>query len=418
MNVTLYLQALLGIAVFVALALPLSSNVRKINWKLVGIAILLQFAICFLLVKVPLISAAFAHVNELVGALGDATRQGTTFVYGYLGGGTPPFTVTNPNTVVTFAFQVLPLVIVMSALSALLWYWRILPLIVRAIAWVFERALGTRGPAGLGATANIFLGQVEAPLLVRPYLATMSRYELLLLMTAGMATIAGSVMVIYAAMLGEQFQGVLVQLLIKSIMSVPASILFAHVMLPAEPHSEFEGKDPPRLYTGAFDAITRGTSDGLNVYLSILAILIVLIAFVALLNGTVGLLPDVYGAPLSLERVAGWIFAPLAWLMGIPWSEAPTAGSLIGLKTVLNEFIAFLQLAEMPPEALSERSRLITIYALCGFANFASIGIQISGIGAMAPERRHDLADLAIRALIGATLASLMTGAVVGIVAY
>lgn len=418
MNWTLYLQALLGIAVFVALALPFSSNVRAINWKLVGIAVVLQFVICAVLLKVPLISDAFAYVNDAVGALSEATRKGTTFVYGYLGGGPPPFTVANPNAMVTFAFNVLPLVIVMSALSALLWYWRILPVIVRAIAWVFERALGTRGPAGLGATANIFLGQVEAPLLVRPYLATMSRYELLLLMTAGMATIAGSVMVIYAAMLGAQFQDILAQLLIKSIMSVPAAILFAHVMLPAEPHSEFEGKDPPRLYSSAFDAITRGTSDGLNVYLSILAILIVLIAFVALLNGAVGLLPAVGGAPLSLERVAGWVFAPLAWLMGIPWSEAPTAGSLIGVKTVLNEFIAFLQLADMPPEALSERSRLITIYALCGFANFASIGIQISGIGAMAPERRDDLAALAVRALIAATLASLMTGAIVGIVAF
>ena len=418
MNWTLYLQALAGIAVFVALALPFSSNVRKINWKLVAGAIALQFAICFLLIKVPVISSAFAHVNEAVGALGEATKKGTTFVYGYLGGGEPPFTVANPNTLVTFAFQVLPLVIVMSALSALLWYWRILPAVVRAIAWVFERALGTRGPAGLGATANIFLGQVEAPLLVRPYLATMSRHELLLLMTAGMATIAGSVMVIYAAMLGQQFEGVLVQLLIKSIMSVPAAILFAHVMLPAEPHSEFESKHPPRIYEGTFDAITRGTSDGLNVYLSILAILIVLIAFVALLNGAVGALPEVNGAPLSLERIAGWLFAPLAWLMGMPWEEALVAGSLIGVKTVLNEFIAFLQLAEVPPEALSERSRLITIYALCGFANFASIGIQISGIGAMAPERRNDLADLAIRARVGATLASLMTGAIVGLVAF
>lgn len=418
MNLTLYLQALAGIAVFVTLALPFSSSIRSINWKLVAGAIVLQFVICFLLLEVPLISDAFANVNRAVNALGEATRKGTSFVYGYLGGGPTPFTVTNPGSVATFAFQVLPLVIVMSALSALLWQWRILPLVVRAIAAVFERTLGTRGPAGLGATANIFLGQVEAPLLVRPYLATMSRYELLLLMTAGMATIAGSVMVIYAAMLGEQFQGILSHLLTKSIMSVPAAILFAHVMLPTEPHSEFEGREPPRIYQGTMDAITRGTSDGLNVYLSILAILIVLIAFVALANGAVGLLPDVNGAPLSLERIAGWIFAPIAWLMGVPWSEAATAGSLLGVKTVLNEFIAYLQLAEIPAESLSERSRLITIYGLCGFANFASIGIQISGIGAMAPERRGDLADLAFRALVAATLASCMTGAVVGIVAF
>lgn len=418
MNWTLYLQAMLGIAVFVALAMPFSTNRRGIRWGLVAGAIALQFAICVLLLKVPVISNGFAYINDAVGALGSATRQGTSFVYGYLGGGDTPFTVTNPNAIVTFAFTVLPLVIVMSALSALLWYWRVLPLVVRGISFVFERVLGTRGPAGLGATANIFMGQVEAPLLVRPYIATMTRYELLILMTAGMATIAGSVMVIYAAMLGEQFQGVLTHLLIKSIMSVPASILFAHVLIPESTSSELDGGQAPRIYEGTMDAISRGTSDGLNIYLNILAILIVLIAFVALANDAIGLLPAVGGAPLSLERIAGWIFSPMAWLMGIPWSEASTAGGLLGVKTVLNEFIAYLQLADVPATELSERSRLITIYALCGFANFSSIGIQISGIGAMAPERRRDLADLALRALLAATLASCMTGAIVGMVAY
>lgn len=418
MNWTLYLQALFGIAVFIALAMPFSTHRRGIRWGLVAGALALQFGICILLLKVPVISNGFAYVNDAVGALGDATRKGTSFVYGYLGGGDTPFTVTNPNAIVTFAFTVLPLVIVMSALSALLWYWRVLPLVVRGISFVFERVLGTRGPAGLGATANIFMGQVEAPLLVRPYIATMTRYELLILMTAGMATIAGSVMVIYAAMLGEQFQGVLTHLLIKSIMSVPASILFAHILIPENTSSELDGGQAPRIYEGTMDAVSRGTSDGLNIYLNILAILIVLIAFVALANDAIGLLPAVGGTPLSLERIAGWVFSPMAWLMGIPWAEASTAGGLLGVKTVLNEFIAYLQLADVPASELSERSRLITIYALCGFANFSSIGIQISGIGAMAPERRRDLADLALRALLAATLASCMTGAIVGIVAY
>jgi CNT family concentrative nucleoside transporter len=237
-------------------------------------------------------------------------------------------------------------------------------------------------------------------------------------MTAGMATIAGSVMVIYAAMLGDQFKDVLSHLLIKSIMSVPASVLFAHLLVPESTSSKLESSQEPRLYTGTMDAISRGTADGLTIYLNILAILIVLIAFVALTNSAVGLLPDVAGAPLSLERVAGWIFAPVAWLMGIPWAEATLSGSLLGVKTVLNEFIAYLQLAKIPAGELSERSRLITLYALCGFANFASIGIQISGIGTMAPERRADLSALALPALLAATLASCMTGAIVGIVAY
>lgn len=419
MNLALYLQAALGLCVFVALALPFSSNVRRINWKLVAIATALQFAICILLLKVPLINDGLVAANRAVGALGRATLEGTSFIYGYLGGGTPPFEVTNPGALATFAFQVLPLVIVMSALSALLWFWRILPWVVRGIAFVFERTLDTRGPAGLAATANVFLGQIEAPMLVRPYLASMTRYELLLLMTAGMATIAGSVMVIYAAMLGPQFEGVLGHLITKSIMSVPAAILFAHVMLPDEAEAAHAPTtEPPRIYEGSMDAIARGTSDGLYIYLNILAILLVLIAFVALFNGALGMLPQVGDAPLTLERLAGWVFAPIAWLMGIPWQEALTSGSLIGVKTVLNEFIAYLKLADLPPEALSERSRLITIYAVCGFANISSIGIQISGIGAMAPERKRDLADLGLRALIAATLASTMTGAVVGIVAY
>jgi CNT family concentrative nucleoside transporter len=414
---TLYLQALLGIVVFIALVLPMSSNRKAINWKLVGIALALQFVICALLLKAPVIKEGLLYLNQAVGALGAATLKGSAFVFGYVGGGDTPFTVTNPNAVVTFAFQVLPLVIVMSALSALLWYWRILPVVIRGISWVFERALGTRGPSGLVATANIFLGQTEAPLLVRPYLARMSRYELLLVMTAGMATIAGSVMVIYSAMLGEQFDGVLGHLITKSIMSVPASVLFAHMMLPDDSGSSQDLQESPRIYQSAMDSITRGTSDGLALFLNIIAILIVLTAFVALANSIVSFLPAVAGEAVTLERIAGWIFAPIAWLMGIPWSEAMTAGSLLGVKSVLNEFIAFIQLTTVPPEALSDRSRLITIYGLCGFANLASIGIQISGIGTMAPERRGDLASLAWPAFVAATLGSCMTGCVVGIVA-
>ncbi len=410
------LQALLGILAFVALALPFSSNWRRVSWKLVGFAIALQFIICALLLKAPGIREGLQYVNRAVGALGAATMKGTSFVYGYLGGAAPPFEVTNPGLLTTFAFQVLPLVIVMSAISALLWYWRILPIVIKGISVIFERALGTRGPAGLVATANIFMGQIEAPLLVRPYLARMTRYELLLVMTAGMATIAGSVMVIYSAMLGEQIQGVLGQLITKSIMSVPAAILFAHLLLPENNDSSQELEKPPRIYDSSMDAVTRGTSDGLNIYLNILAILIVAIALVALLNGIIGMLPEVGGEPLTMERLAGWAFAPIAWLMGVPWSEATTVGSLLGIKTVLNEFIAYIKLQEMPVDMLSEHSKLIALYAVCGFANLSSVGIQISGIGAMCPERRPDLISLGFRALLAATLASCMCGAIVGIV--
>jgi CNT family concentrative nucleoside transporter len=410
------LQALFGIVVFVALALPFSSNWRRVNLKLVVFAIALQFIICALLLKAPGIRDGLQYVNRAVGALGAATVKGTSFVYGYLGGGAPPFAVTDPGYLTTFAFQVLPLVIVMSAISALLWYWRILPIVIKGISVVFERTLGTRGPAGLVATANIFLGQIEAPLLVRPYLARMTQYELLLVMTAGMATIAGSVMVIYSAMLSTQLSGVLGQLITKSIMSVPAAILFAHLLIPEGNDSSQELEKPPRIYESSMDAVTRGTSDGLNIYLNILAILIVAIALVALVNGTIALFPEIGGQPLTLERIAGWVFSPIAWLMGVPWNEAESVGSLLGIKTVLNEFIAYLQLQSMPVDALSEHSKLIALYAVAGFANLSSVGIQISGIGAMCPERRNDLARLGFRALLAATLASCMCGAVVGIV--
>jgi concentrative nucleoside transporter, CNT family len=291
-------------------------------------------------------------------------------MFGYLGGGAPPFEVTNPGSLVTFAFQVLPLVIVMSALSALLWYWRILPLVC-ARSRVFEKPSARAARRASVATANIFVGQVEAPLLVRPYIARMTHYELLLLMTAGMSTIAGSVMVIYAAMLGPQFHGVLGHLLTKSMMSVPASILFAHLLLP-EPPPDQPDAEPPRLYGGAMDAITRGTSDGLNIYLGILAMLLVLIAFVALANGASGCCRCRRRAAVArahrrldvrADRLAD----------GHSRGRSADVGSLIGVKTVLNEFIAYIQLAELGPGALSDRSsELITIYALCGFANLAA----------------------------------------------
>jgi CNT family concentrative nucleoside transporter len=417
MNLMLSLQALLGIAVFVALALPFSSSVRSIRWRIVAIAVALQFVICFVLLRVPFIANALQYLNKAVAAISQATQAGTSFVFGYIGGAPPPFAVTSPGALSIFAFQVIPIIIVVSALSAVLWYWRVLPFVIRGIAWVFERTLGTTGPAGFAVTANVFVGQVEAPLLVRPYIAKMTRYELLLLMTAGMAMIAGSMMVVYSAMLASHFDNMLSQLLTKSLMSIPASILFAYVMLPDDSQSA-DHAEPGRLYTSTMDAITRGTTDGLHIWLNVIAILIVLIALVAMVNLAIAELPLVGGAPLSLERIIGWVFAPLAWLMGIPWGEAPTAGSLLGIKTVLNEFIAYLKLADLGPETLSPRSRLITIYALCGFANFASMGIQISGIAAMAPERRADLNELAFRSLVGATLASCMTGAVVGIVAF
>lgn len=416
-DVELDLQAVAGLAIYIGLALPFSDSIRKIRWRTVAIAILMQFAICILLLRVPLISDRLGLLNDAVAVLAEASREGTGFVFGYVGGGAPPFSVEHPAALAIFAFQSLAVILVVSALASLLWHWRILPTLVSAITWIFKKTLGASGPAGFAVTANVFVGMVEAPLLVRPYIARMTRHELLLLMTAGMSMIAGSVMVIYATLLSHQFTNLPAQLMTKSLMSIPASILFAHVMLPDDSVTD-RAAPLTRTYTGSMDAITRGTADGLQIWLNVIAILVVLIALVALVNHGLGLAPHVGGSPLSLERLSGWLFAPLAWLMGIPWNEALAAGRLLGIKTVLNEFLAYLNFSQVDPTTLSARTRLIIIYALCGFANFGSMGIQISGIAAMAPERRQDLNDLALRSLIGATLASCMTGAIVGVVAF
>jgi CNT family concentrative nucleoside transporter len=414
MNIPATAQACLGICVFIALAVPFSAARRQIRWSRVASAVALQFIVCAALLRIPIIVRALSVLNSGVAALGDATREGTAFVFGYVGGGPPPFALADSDHAFVLAFQSLALIIVISALSAVLWQWRILPLVIGAIAGFFRRVLGTGGPAGFAVSANVFLGQVEAPLVVRPYLATMSRYELLLLMTAGMSMIAGSVMVLYSIVLAQQFANIPAHLLTKSLMSIPAAVLFAHVMAP-------EDADPrplpsPQPYAGTVDALTRGTTDGLTIWLNVIAMLLVLVALVALANHGLAALPTLAGAPLSLERIAGWLFTPLAWLMGLDWSQAQVAGHFLGVKTVLNEFIAYLRLAAVPAGALDPHARLITVYALCGFANFASMGIQVTGIAAMAPDRRQDLIELAPRALWAATLASLMTGAVVGII--
>jgi concentrative nucleoside transporter, CNT family len=409
-------QAVLGLGLFLALAVPFSSNWRRIRISLVLRAIAVQFALCWLLLRVPLMTRALAVLNHGVTALAAAARRGSAFVFGYVGGAAPPFTVTAPEALTSFAFQVLPLIIVVSALSALLWHWRILPLLIRGLAWFFAHAVGTRGPTGLAITANVFLGQVEAPLLVKPYIARMSRHDLLLLMTAGMAMIAGTMMVVYPALLAQRVPDALSHLITKSLMSVPAAVLFAHLLLPEEEPAD-SAAPPGHLYSSSIDAVIRGTQDGLAIWLNVLATLLVLVALVALADAALGLVP-LPGAPLTLERAAGWLFAPLAWAMGIDWSEALVAGRLLGVKTVLNEFLAYLDLARLDSAALSPRATLVTVYALCGFANFASMGIQVAGLTTMAPERRADLNALAWRSLLGATLASCMTGAIAGIVAF
>ena len=414
-----YAQTVLGGFILIILGVLLSSNTKRINLFYLANAIVLQFLLAILLIKVPPVASFFESLSQGVLALKSATDQGTGFVFGYLADGAPkPFEVVNPASANIFIFSGLMLIIVVSALSAIFWHWRVLPIVIKLISSLFKKPLNVGGPVGLSATANIIFGQVEAPLLIKPYLKQMSRHELLTLMTVGMSTISGGVMVVYTTMLNDLYGTSLIgHFLTASIISVPAAIMYANIMMPSNQKTEDQSQiEESSLYKSTMDALTRGTQDGLNITLNIAALLLVLIALVTLVNFGLAALPFVGGEAITLERMAGWIFAPIAWCMGIPWAEAQLAGSLLGVKTILNEFVAYVNLAAIDASQLSEKSRLIMLYGLCGFANLSSVGILLSGIGTMIPERKDDLIAVSGKALIGATLASCFTGLVVGVI--
>jgi len=410
----LQLQSAFGLIVLVLVAWALSENRRAaFSWRLVDAALALQIGIALVLLEVPGARAGLYSLNHVVDALSSATIAGSAFVFGYVGGGAPPFDVTKPQNLNSLAFQALPLVLVMSALSALLWHWRVLPAIVKAFAYVLQKTLSIGGAVGLGSASTIFLGMIEAPLLIRPYLARLTRAELFMLFTVGLSTVAGTVMVLYASVLEPAVPGALGHILVASFISLPAAILVARLMVPGESTTPAEAHVAVG-YRSSMDAIARGTEDGLKLYLGIVAMLLVMVALVALADIVIGVFPPIGGAPLTVERIFGWLFWPLVWLYGVPAAEASEAGALLGTKTILNEFIAYLKLAGLPDGALSVRSRLIMLYAMCGFANFGSVGIMIAGISAMVPERRQEVVELALKALVAGTIASGMTGAVVG----
>jgi CNT family concentrative nucleoside transporter len=413
-NLLVHLQSVLGMAAIIALAWVLSEDRRAFRWRIVVTALLLQAAIALLLLKFPPARALLLGLNDLVNALGTATTAGASFVFGYVGGGVTPFAVTNPRAMTSFAFGVLPLVIVISALSALLWYWRILPLVVGGIAFVLRRTLGLGGATALASGATVFFGMIEAPLLVRPCLTKMTRTELFILFTVGLASVAGTMFVLYATVLKSVLPDALGHVLVASMMALPAAVMIARIMVPGDAATE---EVPAELgYRSSMDAVARGTEDGLKIYLQIMALLIVMVALISLADQILAALPSIAGAPLTLERVLGWLFAPLAWLYGVPWREAGVAGSLLGTKTILNELVAYLHYAALPPGTLAPRSGLIMVYALCGFANFGSVGILIAGMSALMPERRSEIVPLALRALVSGTLASGLSAAMIGLI--
>ncbi len=410
-----HLQSALGIIAIIALAWALSEDRRAFSWRMAAGTVALQAAIALLLLKVPVARDALYGLNAVVAAVTTATNAGTSFVFGYMGSGPTPFAVTNPANLVNLAFTILPLVIVIAAIAAILWYWRISPMIVRAMALVLKKTLGLGGAVGLSAASMVFLGNIEGQLVIRPLLPRLTRAELFILMTVGLSVIAGTVFVLYATILRTVLPGALGHLLVASMMSLPGGILVARIMVPGPAETELRQEDEHVHYRSTVDAMARGTEDGLRLYLQIIAMLIVTTALVALVNVILHVLPQVGGAPLTVERMLGWVFSPFVWLLGVPWQEAGTAGGLMGIKLVLNELIAYLHMAGLAPGALDPRSAEIMVYAMCGFANFASIGILIAGMSALMPERRQEIVALAPRALLAGTLASSLSGAMIGL---
>ena len=415
----LSLQSAFGLAVLVFIAWILSERRSAFSTRQVLTGVAIQIGVALLMLKLPTAQAGLLALNAAVDALTQATQAGTGFVFGYLGGGPAPYEITKPANAFVLGFQALPLVLVMSALSALLWHWRVLPAVTRGFAFLLQRSMGIGGAVGLASASTMFVGMVEAPLLIRPYLERMTRAELFMMMTVGLASVSGTVLVLYASVLEPVVHGALGQILVASLISLPAGITVARLMVPED--KDFAGTgvvhdEPLVQYESSMDAVTRGTIDGLYLLLNILAMLIVMVALVALVNIILGAFPDLWGAPMTLQRFFGWAFAPLVWLMGIPASEIETAGQLMGTKTILNEFIAYIDLTRLPDGALSVRSSLIMVYGMCGFANLGSVGILIGGLTALAPSRRSDIVTLGTRAIVSGTLATVMTGAVIGLI--
>ncbi len=407
-------HGMLGIAAIVGIAWGFGEARGQVRWLRVAIGLGVQVVLAVLLLKVPVFERLFASLNGVVTGLEGATREGTSMVFGYLGGGELPFDEKTPGGSFILAFSALPIVLVISALSSLLFYWRILPILVKGASRVLERTMGIGGALAIGAAANIFVGMVEAPLLVRPYLQKMTRSELFSVMTCGMATVAGTVIVLYAQILGPVLPNALGHILIASFISAPAALTVAQIMIPERGEITAGDVEIEITASSSMDAITQGTGAGLQLLLNICAMLVVLVALVATVNSLLGLGPGVGGEALTLERLLGWLMAPLVWLIGVPWAEAQTAGMLMGTKTVLNELVAFLDLVALPEDALSPRSKLIMTYSMCGFANPGSLGILLGGLCTMVPERRSEIVGLGLRCIVAATLATCLTGALVG----
>lgn len=412
------MEGALGVGLMVWTIYALSESRDKIRWKPVFAGLGLQLMLALFFLKVPAISNSLLALNYIVYAIESATITGASFVFGYLGGGDAPFEILPGSSMYIFGFRVLPQILVFSALVAVLWHWTILPRLIDALGRILQRILKVNGALGAGSAATIFLGLVESPLVIRGYLSRLSRSDLFVLMVCSMSTVAGSVMILYANILIDILPGALGHVLAASILNVLGGIILARILIPSEGSALISGKEDSSLrYSNTMDAITQGTSDGLKLVLNIAAMLIVLISLVALVNQMLSIIWwD--NQPLTLQRMAGWFFAPIAWLIGIPWAESVVAGSLLGSKLILNELVAFIDLAAIEGNQLSDTSRIVMTYALCGFANFGSLGILLAGYTILLPDRKREVLELGIKTLALSTLVNFNTGAIVSLVLF
>jgi CNT family concentrative nucleoside transporter len=411
-------QGLLGIAALLLLAWGASEDRHALpGWRWIAGALLCQLALALVILRVPAVWQVMQFAQAGVTAIEQATLVGSSYMFGYLGGAELPFELRDgAQAPLIIAFQILPLIIVFSALAALLWHWRVLQWLVRGLSFALRRTLKVSGVVGLAGGASLFLGVVEAPLVLRGYFARMSRTELFQVMVLTMATISGAILILYATTLSRTVPDAVGHMIAASLISLPAALLVARLMVPGQGATEEDRRDPQLRYDNAIDAIVRGTMDGMQLFLAVIAIIIVVFAFVALADQALSVLPLVGGELVTVSRLLGWLFAPVMWLVGIPWAEAGTAGALMGTKAILNEYVAYLQLAALAPDTLGPRAALITIYALCGVANLASVGLIVTTIGTLAPERRAEAAGLGIKSWIAGNAATLMTAAMAGLV--
>ncbi len=410
------MQALIGIMVLIGIAFLLSSDRRRVSWKSTFLGFSVHFSLAFILLNVPLISEGLMIVNTLIEVIEKATGAGTQFVFGFLGGGVAPFDVTDSNQMFVFAFQVLPQVLIFTVLVALFWHWRLLPFFVRLMGLLLSRIFKVKGPLATASASSLFLGMVEAPLVIRAYLSSMSTSDFFAVMTLGMSTVAGSVLVLYSSVLSPVTDAAVSQIVAASLLNIIGALYISRLFEPETVSDKlYEDTASSLNYDSTMDALAKGTRDGIMLAVNVGAMVLVLVSLVALANGVLSIV-NLFETPLSLERILGWIFSPIAWLIGIPWEESAIGGSLLGTKLVLNELVAFIQLAEVAPQ-LSEHSTKVLTFALCGFANFGSLGILLGGLYILVPERREETIRIAPKSIVSGTMVTLMSASLVSVIA-